>query len=123
MGRQTHIIATLEDEQAFLRFLRDTADIAVFEIFAPTIQKLWKNSFEEKKAGHFFYHIWNKAFPWTPDYQQLDSRSHDPKRIGWYYISNASAAPVIEFERSNFHPIRAGRLYWAKDFSAADGLD
>jgi hypothetical protein len=123
MGKQTHIVATLEDEEAFLRFVRETADIALFESFAPTADALWKQSFEAERSGHYKYCIWNRAFPWTPEYGRVGPQADDPKCIGWYYVSNTGDAPVVEFDRSDFHPVREGRVYWARDFSAPRGLD
>jgi hypothetical protein len=41
---------------------------------------------------------------------------------GWYYVRNKGAAPVLEVCRSDIGKKSYGRLYWAKDFAAPDGL-
>lgn len=121
MGRQISLVATLEDERAFLDFLRSTAALRLFESFAPTVSGLWVDTFAPEFEGHISYGIWNTAFAWEPSYSQVGPRAHDPTHIGWSYVSNAGCAPVLEFSRSS--PRRPGRLYWARDFSAPDGLD
>ncbi len=120
MGKQTHIVATLEDEEGFFRFVRETADVALFESHAPTIETLWKRSLEAERRGHFQYFIWNKAFPWTPEYALTEFQAHSTRL---YYVTNKGDAPLVEFDRCGFHPIRQGRIYWSKDFSAPNGLD
>ncbi len=120
MGKQTQIVATFEDEQACLCFVRESADIAILETHAATTEALWKQSFEQERHGHFEYFIWNKAFSWTPEYA-LTLPMPDTTRS--YYVSNMSNAPVVQFSRCKFHPIREGRIYWSKYFSAPDGLD
>ena len=122
MGRQIPIIATAEDEALLLRFLRSTADIALVEAFAPTIEGLWVSDFCPTKTGHWTYLLWNRAFPWNPAYGTVGPRAHDRARIGWSYVSNAGAAPVVEFLRSGAQHDGTGRLYWAKAFSAPHGL-
>lgn len=76
---------------------------------------LYKSDFEEEFRNHWFYYIWNKEFQWQPIYEQ-DVR-------GKYYISNISDAPLIEYIRSNIEKEKYGRLYWAKYFSAPNGLN
>jgi hypothetical protein len=116
MGRQIGIVATEQDERDFLVFLRSTANIQIFEAFAPTIGELQVGSFATEKAGHYDYRIWNSAFPWTPEYEQ----TRKGRDKGLYYVSNSVVAPVIEFSRSG--PGRdPGRIYWAKYFCAPSG--
>jgi hypothetical protein len=115
MGRQIPIIATSKDEEAFLTFLRDTAPIVIFESVAPTIDGLRVDRFSSAKDGHLQYHIWNQSFPWRPVYGQVN----EGESKGWYFISNGGSAPILEFTRSGQSP---GRIYWAKHFSAPDGL-
>jgi hypothetical protein len=123
MGRQTAIIATHADEQSLLAFVRQIADVRLFVMFAPSAEALWTEEIAPERVGNFRYHIWNTSFPWEPLYGQVGPQASDPSRIGWYFVRNASAAPVIEFDRSRFNPIGPGRLYWAKHFSAPHGLD
>ena len=101
MGRQISIVATLEDERAFLDFLRTTAKLRIFENFAPTVPELWVESFAAQFEGHISYRIWNTAFAWEPTYLEVGPRAHDPTFIGWSYVSNAGSAPVLEFDRSS----------------------
>ncbi|MDB5353479.1 MAG: hypothetical protein JWN86_4726 [Planctomycetota bacterium] len=117
MGRQIAIVATDADEAQFLAFVRQAADVRLFGSFAPTIEGLWMQDLPPERRGHWRCNIWNTAFAWTPEYGQVGPQAHDPDCIGWSYVSNAGAAPVVEFDRSFFRPIREGRLYWAKTFS------
>jgi len=122
MGRQIAIGATINDEAHLLSFLRGTAEIRLIEIHAPTEQELWVDSFSPQLADHYCYYIWNTCFPWRPEYGKVGENAYSPERIGWSYVSNASDAPLIEFSRSDILNQRYGRLYWAKDFAAPDGL-
>lgn len=121
MGRQTALVATLEDEQKLLMYLRENFDVIFLESFAPTVEGLWKSAFEPEFRGHHTYSLWNRAFPWTPEYKQVGIHAYDPAAIGWYYVANSSFAPVIEFARSRWDPFQPGRIYWAKTFPAPDG--
>lgn len=68
------------------------------------------------------YAIWNKSFEWLPEYGAIGPAAHDPSHIGWRYIANKSTAPLLQVSRTNPISGQAGRLYWAKDFSASNGL-
>jgi hypothetical protein len=114
MGRQLAIVATEQDELEFLAFLRSTARIELFESFAPTVGELRVECFASERAGHFHYQIWNSSFPWTPEYGQT-------KKGNLHYVSNLGAAPILEFSRSGPGQ-KPGRIYWAKYFSAPNGL-
>jgi hypothetical protein len=122
MGRQVGIAATSIDEESFLSFLRETAEIVLIESFAEAIDQLWVESFASDKIGHWTYAIWNKGFPWTPTYGRVSEKAHDKRMIGWYFVANLGTAPVIEFTRSDISKQQYGRIYWAKDFSAPHGL-
>ena len=50
------------------------------------------------------------------------TKSKKPEQNGLYYVANDNIAPVIEFSRSNLPTRKYGRIYWAKYFSAPDGL-
>ncbi|TSD88640.1 hypothetical protein FFK22_011305 [Mycobacterium sp. KBS0706] len=121
MGRQIAIVMNDQDEQNFLTFLRSTCNIALFEYFAPTEDALRVEDFHPERTGHWTYRIWNRSYPWHPTFGQTGPKSHNPDQVGWAYISNAQAAPVLEFTRSN--PAgRPGRIYWARTFSATAPL-
>ena len=122
MGRQIHIASILNDEKQFLSFIKNTAEIAIFECQAETREKLWVKDFSENLEGHYKYSIWNKSFPWKPEYGQV-IKSKDPNQNGLFYVSNSHDAPIIEFSRTNMVNRNYGRIYWAKFFSAPDPLD
>jgi hypothetical protein len=124
MGKQIQVALTNEDKQLFLSFLKETADIVLLESFAKTKEGLWKDTFEKAIAGHGSYHIWNKEFPWIPEYDQVGEKAYDPNMIGWYYVPNKGDAPLIQFSRSfDIANGKHGRIYWAKDFAAPNGLN
>jgi len=112
-----------EDEESFLRFLREGASIQLFESFMPMSAELAVANFADEMSGHWLYRIWNQSFPWTPQYGTVGPRAEDPNMVGWAYLSNASTAPLLELSRSDPSHRRAGRLYWARNVSAPDGLD
>src|SRR5215213_959645 len=122
MGRQIALAATLKDEKALLTFIRTNAEVSLIESFAPSIDELWVAEFSTELTGHQTYKIWNKAYEWNPTYAQVGAKAHDPKSIGNYYVSNTHVAPLIEFSRSDVSQEKYGRIYWAKDFSAPDGV-
>ncbi len=115
MGKQTAIAMEYDDELMLLAFLNTNANITLIETFSESIDTLWKSNFEKEFPGHHTYYIWNKAFSWQPQYKQA--------LTGKYYICNTNDAPLIEFSRSNVKENKYGRIYWAKTFSAPNGLD
>lgn len=123
MGKQIAIAATKKDEKMLLTFLRSTAEIRLIETFAPTVDKLWVDKFSSQMTGHWDYYIWNTRFNWQPEYGEVGKTASDKKQIGAVYVSNAFTAPLLEFSRSDVGSQQYGRLYWAKDFSAPNGLD
>jgi hypothetical protein len=123
MGRQIAIAMTRKDEALFLEFLQSTVEIRLIESFAPSIDELFVDGFASELANHWTYDIWNTRFHWNPVYNRVGERAYIKEHIGWHYISNKNAAPVIEFRRSDVRQGKYGRIYWAKYFSAPDGLD
>ena len=121
-GRQLAVVMAPADEVAMLAALGGKAVVELFESFAPSREDLVAQSFSVALESHWHYWIWNRAFPWTPEFAQVDDRSHDAARKGWWYVKNSSDAPLLEFTRSDPKSGRAGRLYWAKDFAAPNGL-
>lgn len=113
MGRQLPVVTTPRDERELLRFIHSLSPIRVFRCFTPTPEELWITDWERREIPVRFYNIWPEAFPWEPAYGQTNS--------GDWYVSNASAAPVIEFSRGSDER-KDGRVYWARSFSAAQGL-
>lgn len=114
MGRQIAVVMTYEDEQNFLSFLKEEREIILFESYAETKESLWTLNFEQELTGHYVYNIWNKEFNWIPQYKKS---VYDK-----FYVSNDNDAPIIEYTRSNIYKNDFGRIYWAKDFTAPDGL-
>jgi hypothetical protein len=123
MGRQIAVVATYPDEQDLLRHIRKHAEVRLFVDFASTIEGLWTDEIAPNRAGNRRYRIRNTAFPWVPEYGQVGPKAQDRGCVGWHFFSNGLAAPVVDLARSTFSPLRPGRLYWAKDFGAPDGLD
>jgi hypothetical protein len=122
MGRQLQVLMSGDDEASFLSFLRSQADIQLVESFAPDIDSLFVTALNTERDGHWSYSLWNKEFSWTPLFGTVGERSHDPRHVGWRYVANRHAAPLLEFTRSEPTAANAGRIYWAKDFSAPGGL-
>ena len=113
VGRQIAIAAIGEDERLLLDFLRDSADIQLFETFAPTREALWVEDFIPEFRGHWLYRAWNRSFPWTPEYGTVGKQAYDHPTVGWSYVSNYSYAPVLEISRTDPDDLKPGRLYWA----------
>ena len=114
MGRQLAIAMELEDEEAFLAFLRASADIDLYRSWSHAPKPV--ASFEtDTSASPFFVH--NRAFEWKPTFEQVAYESTEAR--GTYFRLRTLQAPLIEYSR---HPIAAsspqvsGRLYWAKLF-------
>jgi hypothetical protein len=114
MGRQIPIFMNAQDEHDLLAFLRSTAEIVLIESFASSAESLFVDTFAEEFVGHHTYCVWNRAFPWKPEFAQTIT--------GCWYVSNLGTAPVLEIARSNLKEVRIGRLYWARDFSATAPL-
>lgn len=120
MGRQIAVAMLPEDESLFVAFLRSTTEIRLFRWSAPSPlqhEVLGADLGEE----HCFY-VWPTVFGWEPEFKQFRT-SPVAERLGRFYLSNTSAAPVLEYSRHGFEQGQAyGRLYWAKTFSAPSGL-
>ncbi len=123
MGRQIAANLAEGDEIELLHFLRSSTDIQLIKTFARTKDALFVNEFEPRGPGNWTYYVWNRAFQWVPTYAQTRTDLPDVERRGWYYIDNASTAPLLEYTRKGPGPNEMdGRLYWAKTFSAPNGL-
>ena len=129
MGRQLQLATTQPDEVELLSFIRSLAPIRVFLPFAPSRDELWVDDWETRKIpkpkfylGSGFY-IWPQTFPWSPEYAQTGGPNCRPEDARQFYIANKDAAPIFHFSRSFLDEHSYGRIYWARDFSAPDGLD
>jgi len=114
MGRQVEVEFSESDEAALLAFLRSSGQIQIYRSFAPSAGGLLVESFEPRGDGNWHYDIWNRAFAWEPTYSPTTTVP-----VKWY-ISNKSAAPLLEYTRHNEHA--RGRIYWAKHFAAREKL-
>ena len=114
MGRQIAIAMAPDDETAFVAYLQSSADVRFVGSFAARPEQLWADEPPPAGTGHYHYNIWNKSFPWEPKYGQVGPQAHDPSQVGWYYVSNTSTAPVLEWSRCDLSRKMFGRLYWSK---------
>ncbi len=122
MGRQLPILATPSDERELLTFIRTLSPIRVYVSFAEAIDGLWINDWEHRDIEGCGFHVWLQSYPWTPEYKQTGGPRCPPDRRGRWYVSNDCAAPVIEISRPVPNSTVGGRIYWARDFAAPDGL-
>ena len=109
MGRQIQICSTDNDNPAFERFLKHNFNCVFFQSSAPTMEELIIESFKETSypfSSQIF--IWNKAFPWTPEYGQTKTAERK------YYLTNTSNAPLVEFSKTISNHNENGRIYWTK---------
>lgn len=123
MGRQLQLATTDADEVEFLRFMRSLVPIRVFQDVARSTAELWIDDWETRKITAAGFQVWPQTFPWSPEYMQTGGPGCRPESAGQFYIANKDSAPVFEFSRSFLDEHRYGRIYWARDFSAPDGLN
>lgn len=122
MGRQISVAWTENDERGFLAFLLQSAEVQIFRSFANTNEELFVKEFGAREDGDWFFYIWNRSFPWKPEYAKTKADLPLDRR-NLSYISNKSDAPLIEYTRHNFEPgAEQGRIYWGKDFAAPKGF-
>jgi hypothetical protein len=114
MGRQLPIIATPEDERQLLTFVRTLSPIRVYVKFTAEVEAMWIDDWEQRDIEGHDFNVWLQSFSWNPEYKQTDA--------GRWYIWNDNAAPIIEVSRPRKGELGAGRVYWARDFMAPDGL-
>jgi hypothetical protein len=115
MGRQIRVAASLLDEDLFLGFLRESADIQLFRSFAPTQEELWVDQFAPFGPMEIQYFVWNKRYAWKPKYKRTQAGDAS-------YIEDKLHGPVIEFCRTDMEGFLTknlvvgtyGRVYWAQ---------
>lgn len=116
-GNQLAVVMTPRDEQDFLGWLRQDADVQVLALDADRLEQVWLQTLpppgKNPRLNHGFV-LWNRAFDWTPEVQ--------PLALGAGVV-NAARAPVIEYRR---HPTSAtspdqGRLYWSRSMTPGGG--
>jgi len=127
MGRQLQLATTTKDEVELLRFISRFSPIRVLQCQARSIEELWIDDWETREielpgfAGSF--KIWPQKFAWSPEYRQTGGPDCRPECAGLFYVANDHDAPVFQFTRSFLEKHSYGRIYWARGFSAPDGLD
>ena len=118
MGRQIPVAMDSEDERAFLAFLREAADVALYRSWAPAAAPV--DSFEpDVAASPFFIH--NRVFPWEAQFESVPYTDRQSGGSGSYFRLATGGAPVVEYSRHALgapEPQVSGRLYWAKLFAS-----
>lgn len=122
MGRQLPIVATPTDERDLLTFIGTLSPIRVYVPFAKTIDALWVDDWEHRDIAGSRFNVWLQSYPWVPEFKQTEGPRCPKNRRGLWYVSNGGAAPVLEISRPLPNRTAAGRIYWARDFSAPKGL-
>ena len=122
MGKQTAIALTEKDEELFLEFLHSTAPISIYRTTAHFAEDIRINMFPPRGQDEWRYLISNENFLWRPELRQICNDAPVMQSREWYYVSDASTAPVIEYCRHRFGDANSyGRVYWAK-FIASSAL-
>ena len=127
MGRQLQLATTTKDEVELLRFISRLSPIRVLQCQARSIEELWVDDWETREIElpgfARSFEIWPQKFAWSPEYRQTGGPDCRPEHAGLFYAANAHDAPVFQFTRSFLEKHSYGRIYWARDFSAPDGLN
>jgi hypothetical protein len=116
MGRKIAIAMELEDEEAFLAFLRTSADVSVYRSWSPE-PKAISGFVPDTAASPFYLH--NLAFSWEPEFELVQYEDRFTGQQNHYYRLVTRHAPIVEYSRHPLaaaHPQVSGRLYWAKLF-------
>jgi len=120
MGRQIAVAMLPGDETEFLAFLHASGPVRIFRSSAPSLSQHEVLGPNLEDGNQFF--IWPTAFDWEPEFKQVRQDAPVLQRRGWFYLSNSSTGPVLEYDRHRFEaPPEHGRLYWAKLFAAPSG--
>lgn len=128
MGKQTQVAMSEVDELEFLKFLQGDADVQVIRAMAPTPEELFVDEFPPRSAGVGRQpRLWNKAFPFEPEFKQWGDSCTVNELRGLYYIGSNPGAPILEYSRkASFTDIHnqllgRGRIYWNTDFAIRRG--
>jgi hypothetical protein len=117
MGQQTQIFSTALDDKKFQEFFETNFECDFYQGFSPTKEGVLIRDFSNTLGEHNQITIYNKAFPWIPLYKQTSTKEQ------WYYVSNKSNAPVIEYSKTDTKNNKHGRIYWSKYFSGNPDYD
>jgi hypothetical protein len=129
MGRQTSIVATHSDEQAFLRFLRSKWKIKLFRFAAASEDDIWLDDIPPFCPLDRQLYVWNCDFPWQPQFGLILPERQTPQRK--IYVKNVGSSPAIEFYRTDeenffdkgFTATSHGRVYWSGRNDPASSYD
>jgi hypothetical protein len=116
MGKQLAIAMEEEDEEAFLKFLLESADIAIYRSWAPAPEAI-ASFVPDATTSQFWIH--NRAFQWEPVFERVAYESKATGEPSTYFRIDTRHAPLVEYSRHALDatdPQLAGRLYWAKLF-------
>ena len=114
MGRSVGVAMTQKDEEEFLKFLKETAEIELLLPFSESqdgfsIEKFPDRNIKEEKIKVF---IWNKKLG-NPPRPKLTAN-------GKYFIEHIHRYPVLEYSSHKFAPWHSfqpigdpGRIYWS----------
>jgi len=124
MGRQTAVALSETDERDLLTFLRKDADIQIVKRAASSPELLFVSEFPPRGPNQYYFHLWNTAFPWQPEFGQLGLELREQRPDSQFYLKNTAGAPIIEYYREPFEnpgAIGSGRVYWDTDFAIYRG--
>jgi len=116
MGRQIAIAMDHEDEETFLTFLRESANIDLYRSWSPKPEPVASFA-QETGASTFWVH--NRAFNWKPAFEEVMYKDQTTGQPGTYFRLVTRHAPLLEYSRHSIgapNPQVSGRLYWAKLF-------
>lgn len=123
MGRQLPLATTPADALLLVTAIHDFSPCRLFMHHAATPDDLWIEAWDvDTLGGAGSFMIWPTGFHWTPRFSQTGGPHCPANERGFWYIANNQTAPVLEFTGSDLSAKRYGRLYWAKDFAAPEGL-
>jgi len=125
MGRQTSVAMSEADEQLFLDFLRQGADVQIMQRSPRHPDDLVIQSFPERGPGEHTFWIWNMAFPWKAIIEPWPGRHSPGSPIVSYQLVETAGAPLIQYSREAFGVAERrihGRVYWDNCVSIYQGL-
>jgi hypothetical protein len=125
MGRQTSVAMSEADEQLFLHFLRQGADIQIMRRSPRHPDELVIQNFPPRGAGEHTYWIWNTAFPYKPVLEPWPGRHSPDAPIQNFQLVETAGAPLIEYSREALGIADRkvhGRIYWDTWFALYQGL-
>jgi hypothetical protein len=115
------------DEQLFLDFLRENAEIRIMRHSAHRRDELFIENFSSTSSGERTFWIWNTAFPWEPVIEPWHGRhSPDAAIESSFRFVETAGAPLVEYSREAFGMQNRrihGRIYWNTWFALYKGKE